>query len=52
MLKLTAAGKGRPAGGGNTMKKGLSLIAVTLLLALPMGAKAYAEVKEFTGEVW
>ncbi len=33
------------------MKKVLSLIAVTLLLALPMGATAYAEVQKFTGEV-
>ena len=33
------------------MKKGLSWIALTLLLAMPMGATAYAEVKEFIGEV-
>jgi len=51
MLWLAAADKGRSAGGRGIVKKGLSLIAVTLLLALPMGATAYAEVKEFTGEV-
>ena len=38
-------------GGGNTMKKALSLVAVTLLLALQMGATAYAEIHKSTGKV-
>ncbi len=33
------------------MKKGLSLIAVALVLVLPLSGAASAEVKEFTGEV-
>ncbi len=33
------------------MKKGLSLIAVSSLLALLIGATAYAEVQKFIGEV-
>ncbi len=33
------------------MKSVLSLIAFTSLLALPMGATAYAEVQKFIGEV-
>jgi hypothetical protein len=32
-------------------EKGLSVIAIASLLALPMGATAYAEVKAFIGEV-
>lgn len=33
------------------MKRLLSLIALILLLAVPMGATVYAEVQKFTGEV-
>ena len=51
VLSLIAVGGESPAGGGDTMKKGLSLIAVILLLAVPMGTPAYAEVQKFTGEV-
>ena len=49
MPLLIAIAKGGFAGGVNTMKKGLSVIAIASLLALPMGATAYAEVKEFIG---
>jgi hypothetical protein len=51
MAPLAAGANGRSSRGGNTMKKGLSVIAIASLLALPMGATAYAEVKEFIGEV-
>ena len=50
-LPLIAVDTVRFERGGNVMKMVLSLIAVTLLLALPMGATAYAEVQKFTGEV-
>ncbi len=50
-LPLIAVDTVRAEGGGNAMKKLLAWIAVTSLLALPLGAPASAEVQKFTGEV-